>query len=281
MLDFIYNLKMSPELAFLMLVLITIYYIRSKQFEERNIGLIACSFFQGLIGSLVFPKYFLYAPVLALIYYLLAINFWNIIFSLNAYSGKLKDYSDKELIHNLKKIPEIENLKFDFKRYSGKNSLNAFTLPKNWIILGDDLISKFTIAEKIFVVSHEAAHILEKHQRKKSIISFIVLICLVFITLILNSFIVYTLKEVDAYLLISFSIFITGIIALNLISWQVEYDADKKGLQLTKDKKSLELAFAKLKGESYNRDYGMIINLIVYDHPLIKNRIKRSKNLVP
>lgn len=148
--------------------------------------------------------------------------------------------------------------------------MNAFSLPKNIIVIGEELISKLTIGEKTFVISHEFAHILEKHRRKKSIRFFIFIICLLFISLISNYFI-------NAYLLISFSIFISGIIGSNLISWQLEYDADRKALQLTKDKNSLESALNKLKEGPHDRDYGVMINLILYDHPLINDRIKRCE----
>lgn len=263
--------------AFFILALITIYYSnRSKHFEERNLIQLFVSFLQGVIIVLIFPKYFQFASIFALVYYFISIN---TIKMLKLTSGKHEDYIDEELNHELKKISEIKNFKFSFKKYSSENSMNAYVfLPKKLIFLGDELISKLTIAEKMFVISHEIGHILEKDSIKNPIKCFVVVIILGLISIISYP-VVIELNESYVYLLINLMIFISGIIGLNYIMWHSEYNADKKALQLTNDKKSLESAFTKLKERSYNKDYGMIINLIVYDHPLTKDRIIRSEKL--
>ena len=277
--EIISNSKISLFLVFIILALITIYYNRSKHFEERNLGQLIVSFLQGIIIGLIFPEYFQYASILALSYYLISINIWAMIpFFLKSFSGKFEDYNDEQLIRELKKISEIENLKFILKKYSSNNSMNAFCLPKNQIILGEELILNLTTAEKIFVIAHEIGHILNKDFIKKSIENIALMIILVLISIKLYPVIIVS-KETYAYFLINFMIFISGILVLNLISWHSEYDADKKAFQLTKDKKSLESAFTKLKERSHDKDYGMIINLIVYNHPLIKDRIKRCEKL--
>jgi len=79
--------------------------------------------------------------------------------------------------------------------------------------------------------------------------------------------------------IITFILFICGIIGLNLISWYIEYGADKKAIQLTKDFKSFESASLRVEKNYPTKDYGAVINLIFYTHPLIMNRIKRGKEI--
>jgi len=43
---------------------------------------------------------------------------------------------------------------------------------------------------------------------------------------------------------------------------------------------NFESAYLKLDDEKYhNKDYGTIINLLVYSHPLLVNRIKRAEEI--
>jgi len=94
--------------------------------------------------------------------------FWNILFIFK--SQKLEEYTDEKLIQALREIPEIENFEFEFRKYSGENSFNAnvmppipFILNKYQISFGEELISKFTVDEKVFVLAHEISHTLKKH----------------------------------------------------------------------------------------------------------------------
>ena len=50
-------------------------------------------------------------------------------------------------------------------------------------------------------------------------------------------------------------------------------------IQLTKDITNFESAYLKLDEKHHNKDYGRIINLLVYSHPLFVNRIKRAKEI--
>ena len=280
------NLKKDLIVAFILLLIFTIYYTRSKSFEERNIGLVITSFVQGLLLSVIFPAYLLHAPILSLSYYLPFSYFWNISFILK--SQKLEEYNDEKLVRTLREIPGIKKFKFKFRKYSGKNSLNASVIPpipfisnKYQISFGDELISKFTLEEKMVVLAHEIGHVLRKHVLLQSFLFFLVFIGLIFLSFRLN-LLVLTYARSSFVLfdcIITFILFIIGIIGLNLISWYAEYDADKKAIQLTRDIKNFESAFLKLGGGHPNKDYGIVINLIVYTHPLLKNRIKRGKDI--
>jgi len=282
----IINLKKELIVAFIILLICTIYYTRSKSFEGRNFGLVITSFAQGLLLSVIFPIYLLCAPILALAYYLFFSYFWVIIFMFK--SQKLEEYNDKKLVQTLREIPRIKKFEFKFRRYSGKNSLNANVIPpipfisnKYQISFGDKLISKFTMEEKVVVLAHEIGHILKKHVLLKSFLFFLVLIGLIFLSFRLN-LLVLTYARSSFVLfdyIITFILFIIGIIGINLISWYAEYDADKKAIQLTKDIKNFESALLKLGEDSPNKNYGIVINLMVYTHPLLNKRIKRGKEI--
>lgn len=282
----IINLKINLVVAFLILFACTIYYTRSKSFEERNIVLVVTSFVQGLLLSVIFPIYLLSASTLALFYYIIFSYFRNIVFIFK--SKKLEEYSDEKLVQALRKIPEIKNLPFKLRKYSGKNSLNANVMPpipftsKNYqISFGDELISKLTLEEKVVVLAHEIGHALKKQGLLTSFSLFLIILGLYLLSIRLNLLVLTYAKTYFVLFdyIITFILFISGIIGINLISWYSEYDADKKAIGLTRDIKNFESAFLKLGGGHPNKDYGIVINLIVYTHPLLKNRIKRGKDI--
>ncbi len=282
----IINLKGDLIAAFIVLLICTIYYTRSKSFEGRNIGLVITSFTQGLLLSVIFPIYLLYAPILSLAYYLFFCYFGVIIFMFK--SQKLEEYNDNKLVQTLREIPEIKTFEFKFRKYTGKDSLNAIVIPplpfisnRYQISFGDKLISKFTMEEKVVVLVHEIGHALKKHVLLKSFLLFLVLIGLIFLSFRLN-LLVLTYARSSFVLfdyIITFILFIIGIIGINLISWYAEYDADKKAIQLTKDIKNFESTLLKLGEDHPDKNYGIVINLMVYTHPLLNNRIKKGKEI--
>ena len=264
----------------------TLYYIKSKSFEEKNIGLIITSFVQGLVLSVMFPKYLLLAPILAILYYVIFYNIWSLKFLLK--SPKLEPYNDKALIESLKEIPEISHIKFNLRKYSGEKSLNANVIPpipllssEYKISFGEDLISKFTLEEKMIVLAHEVGHALNKHILKKVIMQFILIFVLGFTSFGMNLIVLNCFKSCFIYYnsTATFILLLVGIIGINTISWYVEYDADKMAIQLTNDIKNFESAFLKFDEDYHYKNYGKILNLLVYSHPLLHNRIKRIKEI--
>lgn len=264
----------------------TLYYIKSKSFEEKNIGLIITSFVQGLVLSVMFPKYLLLAPILALLYYVIFYNIWSLKFLLK--SPKLEPYNDKALIGSLKEIPEISHIKFNLRKYSGEKSLNANVIPpipllssEYKISFGEDLISKFTLEEKMIVLAHEVGHALNKHILKKGIMQSILIFVLGFASFGMNLIVLNHFKSYFIYFdyTATFILLLVGIIGINTISWYVEYDADKMAIQLTNDIKNFESAFLKFDEDDHYKNYGKILNLLVYSHPLLHNRIKKVKEI--
>lgn len=279
-----FNPKLVLEVSSVIIFIITIYYNRSKSFKERNFGLVLTSFFQGILLSVIFPKYLFFASILALLYYLFFSYFWQIKFLFT--SQRLNEYDDEKLVNYLKQLPEIKKFAFEFKKYSGINSLNAYVMPpipfitnKFKISFGEELISKFTFGEKKFVLAHEIGHALKKHFLTAPVLFFLLVMGLGFVSLILNIIVLIVDRNyfVQFDYISTFFLFITGIIGINLISWHYEYDADKKAIQLTRDVKSFESGLSKLEYGRTLKDYGRLINLIIYTHPLTNNRIKNGK----
>lgn len=267
-----------------MIVIFTIYYTFSNNFKERNFGLLITSFIQGLLLSVIFPNYLFMASILALVYFLFFSYFWNIKFIFK--SRRLDVYNDGELIRSLRKIPEFKNFEFEFNKYSGINSFNANVIPsipfisnKFRISFGEQLISKLTLEEKLSVLAHEISHALNKHFLKKGVLIFILIIILGYISLFFNLIVLSYAKNYFVLLdyINTFIFFIIGIIGINLISWHYEYDADKKGICLTKEFKNFESMLLKLEESHPFKNYGTIINLIVYTHPITNDRIEKVK----
>lgn len=281
------SVKIQIILAFILVLLGTLYYIKSKSFEEKNIGLIITSFVQGLVLSVMLPKYLLYAPILALAYYMIFYNIWSLKFIFK--SPKSETYNDKALIELLKNIPGISHIKFNLRKYSGENSFNANVIPpipllssEYKISFGEDLISKFTLEEKMIVLAHEIGHALNKHILKKLIMQSILIFVLGFASFGMNATVLNYFKTYFIYFdyTATLILLLVGIIGINTISWYIEYDADKIAIQLTNDVKNFESTFLKFDEKRHDKNYGKILNLLVYSHPLLHNRIKRAKEIV-
>lgn len=281
------DVQIKLLLSFILIFIITLYYINSKSFKEKNIGLIFTSFIQGLLLSVIFPRYVFYAPIIALVYYVIFYNIWSLKFLFKF--NKLGPYNDETLIQSLNKFPEISHLKFKFRKYSDEKSLNANVMPtippfsnEYKISFGEKLISRFTLEEKIVVSAHEISHILKRHILVQGILQSVLFVVLALVSLGFNLIVLIYLKNYFVYFdyAITLIVLLAGIIGINIISWRNEYDANKMAILLTKDITNFESAYLKLDDEKYhNKDYGTIINLLVYSHPLLVNRIKRAKEI--
>ena len=161
------------QIIFILIFIITFYHVYSSMsFIKKNVGLIFISFIQGLLLSVIFPNLVLIAPIMALGYYLI---FYKIRRLISKYfkSNKLEPYNDEPLIQSLNRFSEISHLKFKFYKDLGDNPLNAYvnnTFSNEYqISFGDEIISKFSLEEKIIISVHEIGHILKKHIGVKGI----------------------------------------------------------------------------------------------------------------
>lgn len=277
-------------ISFFVLVIITFYYIKNKNFKESKLGLVFVSYLQGIIISIRVSSFqfsyvdsFLYSAV----YYIIFNQLWLIILLLK--SRKMEDYSDKNLLKILNKIEGLKDLRFKLKRYSRGDTLNAWVKPsgkkKYTIAFGEDIIKKFTLKEKINILAHEISHVLKKHIMKKSALSFVTLIVIYVISSTLNRYIVISalltanIYLIGLYWLVSSISYIGFIVVYNRISWWIEYQADRNAILLTKDFDNFKSAFKKIEKEKPSKDYGTVLNAIFYDHPLTNLRIERLKNI--
>jgi hypothetical protein len=200
-----------------------------------------------------------------------------------------ENYINSRLTNRMRDIPKLHHITFDLKKFKGKKSFNAGT-PIHWpkakkyrILLGEKLISKFNLNELIFVISHECGHIKKNHIIKAWLLSTILITIIgtlfqvVYLILIKNNLAIVG-NGVSFFILAGFMLIFTLLI-LGGLSWRYESEADKEALKLTNNKKSAQSAFKKLLRSHPQRDYGTILNLLFYDHPLTVDRIKQISSL--
>lgn len=212
---------------------------------------------------------------------------WNLVFLLSN-SRKTEKYENKELLAYIEKNQNLRNLKIELRKYSGKGSLNAVTIPtlkKGYqIAFGEELIQILNAKEKIIVLAHELSHILRKHILKKSIAIFLSFILLVVISQILSKFSIHYFAKFSTYMatfsffIIALCFFVLTIIVFNIVSRYIEYSADKNAVQMTNDLESFENAFSKIEKRLKHKNYKIqLFNLIIYDHPFPSERLRKIR----
>jgi Zn-dependent protease with chaperone function len=188
-------------------------------------------------------------------------------------------------VRELEKLETQAHVDLRLRRYYRGNSLNAFTRPRIPFIekchtayLGDKLISKLQLEEKVSVIAHEIGHILDGHFIKRPLWYAAIVMALYFASLSLN--VVFLPRVpivflVPSFYLISLSVLLSGVALINSMLWYFEYGADRRSSQLTGNVKPLLSALKKLEASYKDRDYGLILNLILYDHPPLGKRMER------
>ena len=85
--------------------------------------------------------------------------------------------------------------------------------------------------------------------------------------------------RVALFFICGFLFFVLIVVVFNALSYFIEYNADKFAIVLTKDIKRFEKIFLKIAKEKPIKHFGKLINLIIYDHPLIEDRIKKARKI--
>lgn len=258
------------------------YHLKRKSFWQGQIALVLLSYIQGLILSVLFTSTNIFS-----------IFIWTIIFSIIYYWGFSKFVSLIDLLKSalLKSLPSLDNPeltdimiklwnipqnKINILTFSGKNSKNAFT-PVSFglikIFVGEQLINELSRNELIFVLSHEIAHQYHKiFTYCLGLFPFVyIVICWIFIFTVVSMGIL----NISLFFVFTLILYILGIVIMNKISWLNEYVADKEGLIKTNDFPSAESMLTKILINQ--KDYG-ILNIVLYDHPPLKERIQNLKN---
>jgi Zn-dependent protease with chaperone function len=200
--------------------------------------------------------------------------------------AKKETFENDYITTSLEKLWGIPKENFVLKRYSGKYSYGAFTdispikSKKGEIFLGEKLLSDLTDEEIIFVISHEIGHNSSIHRLWNMKTIFALHFGFPVFYGILLFFFTPSLPNVNILIILTILISIIGISAINFVWCQMEFDADKNAITITKDIETAERAFRKMEKRMNARDFGKLLNLLLYDHPLFERRIERIKDSV-
>jgi hypothetical protein len=249
---------------------------------HNKVGLVTVSFFQGFLLAFLFFSYditlqFSTMIVIGMMYYMF---FTKILMLLDFFKNKSTENFEKifnnEIAEYLAKIWSISDDEISLTKFFGKNSWYAYTkmdYKKIDIYFGEVFEKMTTREEKIFTYSHEIAHTKIPQYLLYSVgYPVIYLFFCIFFFFILGLF-----RAENAIILIVFSIFfyIIGIMGLNFIYWLNEFKADEMGLRKSKNLSAAITLLEKL--SVYQDDHGWLLDLIFYDHPSCKIRIRKLK----
>jgi len=249
---------------------------------QNKVGLVIVSFFQGFLLALLLFSHnitllFSTMTVVGMMYYLF---FTKILMILDYFKNKSTENFEKkidsQITEYLAKIWDITNDEISLTKFFGENTWYAYTkmdCKKIDIYFGEVFEKMTNQEEKIFTYSHEIAHAKIPQYLAYSV-GFPVgyfFFCLFFF------FILGLFRVENVIILIVFSIFfyIVGIMGLNFIYWLNEFKADEMGLGKSKNLSAAITLLEKL--SVYQDDHGWLLDLVFYDHPSCKTRIKRLK----
>jgi len=280
---------------FLVVLLITFYYLMSSK-NKSNFFVLLFSYLQGFILSFIYAnlynipltEVFITIPLFSATYYLLVKQIPYLIIALKS-QRKKEEYNDEVLLSWLNTIEKLRGKQLKLSKYSGPRSFNAFFLgipipfsKKINIVIGQKLIDAFEAKQRIIIIAHEVGHYFNKHVLQRYLIFVVLTIIIEFIFLFFSNFIIFALNtsvEVKTlmFFVFGFFFFLLIIVIFNIISWYIEFNADKTSLELTKDIANFEIVFERIKNEVPTKNHGKLLNLILYDHPLTEDRLKKGK----
>jgi Zn-dependent protease with chaperone function len=192
---------------------------------------------------------------------------------------KFEEFSNNELRDRLAAIWDLSVEKIKLIIFDDSNCPNAYRgsrengiLP---IYVGKNFMKIFNKDQLLFVLSHEVAH----DQNKTSIpvfclSCFIYIIFLCFINQIVPAAI---LLNPIFFTVLTFIFIIIGIMGFNFLRWRDEYSADYYGGLKINDIRTVESFFQVDK--IYQKDYGLFVDLIFFDHPSNERRLKNLQKL--
>jgi STE24 endopeptidase len=259
--------------------------------------------FKGLVVSLVIG-----IPILLTFYYLLNtfyslwwLPFAIIMFLISVVLSQLFPILIFPIFYKVTPI-EDETLKEKIKTLGQKAGINVenvykFNMSKNTkkanaaftglgktkrIILGDTLLSNYSIEEIETVIAHELGHYKKKHIVKNIIIgtasSFLTLFIIAFLYQnSLSWFGFESIKQVSALPLLALWSMLIGIIQsplANILSRKFEYEADEYAVIETKNPLAFKNTLEKLTDQNLgDKEPHPFVEWFFYSHPSIKNRI--------
>jgi hypothetical protein len=258
--------------GFLFATLLNLFLELSNNFSQSVFGkttiVIDTTIFVGIFA-------FLYYFLIIDRYYgvkIIVQNLWK--------KDQKKEIICEELEHFLNSTLLKGKIKF-FEFTDDFSSFNAQYVKPNTIYLGKDLNEKTSISERKFVIAHEVSHSLSRYTSKIPLF----LLISAGIVLALNLLQILTYQNFIIFIIFQFLFFFLSLYFVHYIFWKEEFFADENAIKITADVKSGISFFHKadsianeLYGTEKEPDYGFF-NLLLFDHPLTKERIKKIRNL--
>ena len=202
---------------------------------------------------------------------------------------KITPIEDEILKEKIKSLGQkaginVENVyKFNMSKNTKKANAAFTGLGKTKrIILGDTLLSNYSIEEIETVIAHELGHYKKKHIVKNILIgtasSFLTLFIIAFLYQnSLSWFGFESIKQVSALPLLALWSMLIGIIQSplgNILSRKFEYEADEYAVIETKNPLAFKNTLEKLTDQNLgDKDPHPFVEWFFYSHPSIKNRI--------
>jgi len=246
-------------------ILLTFYYVLNTFYSLWWLPFAIIMFFISVVLSQIFPV---------------------LIFPIFYKVTPIEDETLKEKIKSLgqKAGINVENVyKFNMSKNTKKANAAFTGLGKTKrIILGDTLLSNYSIEEIETVIAHELGHYKKKHIVKNILIgtasSFLTLFIIAFLYQnSLSWFGFESIKQVAALPLLALWSMLIGIIQSplgNILSRKFEYEADEYAVIETKNPLAFKNTLEKLTDQNLgDKDPHPFVEWFFYSHPSIKNRI--------
>jgi len=250
------------------------------------------SYAQGVIFAFTFNlpiKFFdyfknMFVPIpvsimFGIFYFMLLISLLNIYktFS-NTIKEQIEDLPDNEnrdYIANIWNLP-IEQIKII--SYDDENCPNVqreISNGKLIIHIGKNFKKLVNKYEMLFTLSHEVAHF--KGHNFKVVFMFFCFLYIVFTCVISQYIALMMVINAFSFIIITFILFIFGLMTIHYIQWYEEFSADYNGGAKLKDVQNFE-SFFRIP-ELAQKDNGLLIDLIFLDHPSSERRLKNIQKL--
>jgi Zn-dependent protease with chaperone function len=193
-------------------------------------------------------------------------------------TDNFEDFVDTKIKENLAKIWNMSSDQIKIVQYDDGDCPGAYrVIEENKLIIyfGKNLRKLLDENQLLFVLSHEVAHF----KIGDSKILFIVFgVFYIVFTFIISQIIVsMMLLNPATFIIITYILFLSGLMGFNFVQWLDEYSADYYGGEKLKEVEKFESFFQIDK--MYQKDHGLLIDLIFCDHPPSERRLKNIQKL--
>lgn len=289
--DFAWN-PITWLVIFIILLLISKYSLEQTSSRFWITLFLIISYVQGIIFALTFDipiKFFdyfenMFVPIpvsimFGIFYFLLFFSIVNIfkVYS-NKSNEKFEDFADNEArdyIANIWNMP-TEQIKINiYDDGDCPNVQREIYEGKLVIYVGKNFLKLVKKSELLFALSHEVAHF--KGHDYRFVFCFFCFLYIVFTCIISQLIVSMVALNAFSFMIITFILFIVGLMTINYLRWHEEYSADYNGGAKIKDIQNFE-SFFRI-NELVQNDHGLLTDLIFFDHPSSERRLKNIQKL--